>query len=314
MPAVDDHGDETAGALGALGTETVDDRFGDIDRMSTLELASTMNEADAAVAAAVRGALESIAAAVDGIVGRMSAGGRLIYVGAGTSGRLGLLDASECPPTFGTRPGQVTAVMAGGIEAFATPREGVEDDRDAGVAAIDGCAVGPADAVVGIAASGRTPFVLAAVERAHRCGALTVGLSCNRGSRLSAAVDHPIEVPVGPEVVAGSTRLKAGTAQKLVLNMLSTMTMVRLGKTYGNLMVDLRPTNAKLRVRATGLVTRIAGVDGATAAAAMAATGDDVKAAVLVARFGVTTEAATALLAAAGGRLRDALAAAAPAP
>ena len=251
--------------------------------MSTAEVAAVMNDSDATVPAAVRAALPAIVAAIDGIVARMAAGGRLIYVGAGSSGRLGVLDASECPPTFGTDPGDVVAIIAGGPPAIVSPVEAAEDDVDGGRRAIDDANVTAGDAVVGIAASGRTPFVIAALGRAGELGALTVGLSCNAGAELSAVVEHPIEVAVGPEVVAGSTRLKAGTAQKLVLNMISTITMVRLGKTYGNLMVDLRATNEKLRERAVGIVATIAGVGRPPARAALEATGFDVKAAVLVA-------------------------------
>jgi N-acetylmuramic acid 6-phosphate etherase len=293
--------------LDGLTTEAADDRFADIDRLPTLDVATLMNEADRAVPVAVQAALPAIAAAVDAIARRMADGGRLIYLGAGTSGRLGVLDASECGPTFGTRPDEVLAVMAGGIEAFVTPVEGAEDDTAAGAAAVDDLGVSTDDVVVGIASSGRTPYVLAAVERARAAGALTVGLSCNSATALSAAVDHAIEVPVGPELIAGSTRLKAGTAQKLVLNMLSTLTMVRLGKTFGNLMVDLRPTNGKLRVRAAGIVAGIAGVPTDAANEALESTGYDVKVAVLVARLGVTPHEAVRRLAAHHGRLRDAL-------
>ena len=266
-----------------------------------------MNDADATVARAVRAALGSIVGAIDAIVERVAGGGRLLYVGAGTSGRLGVLDASECPPTFGTDPSQVVAIIAGGPRAIVTPIEGAEDDDDAGRAAIDAARVAAPDAVVGIASSGRTPYVLGAMRRARELGALTVGLSCNDGTALSAAVDHAIEVPVGPEVVAGSTRLKAGTAQKMVLNMISTIVMVRLGKTYGNLMVDLRATNGKLRDRAVGIVTSITGASRGRSRAALERTGFNVKEAVLVVVLGVSPEQATARLAAASGKLKSAL-------
>lgn len=290
-----------------LTTESGDARFDHIDEMSTSELAVAMNAADAAVPAAVSAALPAIVGAVDGIVERMTDGGRLIYVGAGSSGRIGVLDASECPPTFGTDPGQVFAIIAGGQNAIASPREGAEDDHEAGAAAIDDADVGARDALVAIASSGRTPYVVAAARRARQRGALTVGLSCNENTDLSAVVDHPIEVLVGPEVVAGSTRLKAGTAQKLVLNMLSTITMVRLGKTYGNLMVDVRPTNAKLRQRAVGIVATIAGVGHRDALDALERTDFDVKRAVLVVRSGITPEQAAARLLATNGQLKKAL-------
>lgn len=288
-------------------TEAGDERYAHIDEMSSRQLAEVMNDADASVPAAVRAAIPSIATAIDAAVGRIAAGGRLLYVGAGTSGRIAVLDASECPPTFGTPPGQVVALMAGGPSAIVRPHEGAEDDDGAGRAAIDDAGVGTGDVVVGVASSGRTPFVTAAVRRAGERGALTIGLSCNEGALLSSLCDHAIEVPVGPEVVAGSTRLKAGTAQKLVLNMLSTIVMVRLGKTYGNLMVDLRPTNAKLRHRATRIVAEIAGTDHERAAEALRVTGFDVKQAILVLHLGATPEQASARLRDTGGRLRSAL-------
>lgn len=290
-----------------LVTEASGARFDTIDEMSTADLAALMNDADASVPLAVQAALPAIVAAVDGIVDRMASGGRLIYVGAGTSGRIGVLDASECPPTFGTRPEQVVGIIAGGLTAIVAPQEGAEDDAAGGIAAMIDAGVSAADAVVGIASSGRTPYVVAALQTARERGALTVGLSCNADAVLSAVVDHPIEVPVGPEVVAGSTRLKAGTAQKLVLNMLSTITMVRLGKTFGNLMVDLRPTNAKLRERAVGIVHHITGVRREDARAALDQTGFHVPDAVLVVRLGISPDEAKARLQSAGGRLKKAL-------
>jgi N-acetylmuramic acid 6-phosphate etherase len=290
-----------------LTTESGDARFERIDEMSTSELAAVMNEADVTVPLAVRTALPSIVGAVDGIVDRMAAGGRLIYVGAGTSGRIGVLDASECPPTFGVDPSRVFAIIAGGPQAILSAQEGAEDDHVGGAAAIDDAGVNAADAVVGIASSGRTPYVIGAARRASALGAVTVGLSCNENAPLSAVVDHPIEVLVGPEVVAGSTRLKAGTAQKLVLNMLSTITMVRLGKTYGNLMVDLQPTNAKLRVRSAAIVSSITGTNRRDARHALEQTGFNVPRAVLMLRLGITPEQAEARLRSAGGHLKRAL-------
>ena len=287
--------------LGHLSTEGARPERAEIDRLPTDELVRLMNEDDQAVALAVAAARSQIAAAVDAIVPRLEAGGRLIYVGAGTAGRLGVLDASECGPTFNSD--QVVGYIAGGPGAVSTATESAEDDASAGA----GIPVTAADAVVGISASGRTPYVLGAIEHASRHGALTVGLACNTGSPLSAAVTHPIEVVVGPEFIAGSTRLKAGTAQKLVLNMLSTLTMVRLGKTYGNLMVDVRVTNAKLRDRATRIVERVAGADADEAAAALAAAGDDAKVAVTMLRIGTTADDARERLQAAGGHLRRAL-------
>src|SRR4051794_41000689 len=283
--------------LGHLATETARAERAEIDRLPTAELVRLMHEDDLAVAAAVREALPQIAAAVDAIAERFSAGGRLIYTGAGTAGRLGVLDASECGPTFNTD--RVLAVIAGG--AVSEAAESAEDDYDAG--AHDLPDITAADAVVGISASGRTPYVLGAIAHARAAGALTVGLVCNAGSELSAAVDHAIEVLVGPEFIAGSTRLKAGTAQKLVLNMLSTLTMVRAGKTYGNLMVDVRVTNAKLRDRATRIVEQVTGATHEDAAQALAAADDEAKVAIVMLRLSVDAAGARAKLEAAGGNL-----------
>jgi len=293
--------------LDGLVTERADPRFAAIDTASVAELAALMNEADAEVPAAVRAALPQIVPAIEAVAERVRAGGRLLYVGAGTPGRIGVLDASECPPTFGTPPELVRGVIAGGRDAVFAAREGVEDDEDAGRAAIADEGVGPLDSVVGLAASGRTPFVVAAVAEARERGALTVGLSCNTGTPLSGAAAHAIEVPVGGEVVAGSTRLKAGTAQKLVLNMFSTIVMVRLGKTYGNLMVDLHASNAKLRERAIRMVTTITGAPRDRAAAALEASDMQVKLAILRLHNGLDEEQAAARLAAVDGRLRAAM-------
>ncbi|HYH31996.1 MAG TPA: N-acetylmuramic acid 6-phosphate etherase [Pseudonocardia sp.] len=296
-----------AGSLDTLETERVDPRYASLDRASIGELATLMNDADAQVPQAVRAALPQIVPAIEAVTQRMRDGGRLLYVGAGTPGRLGVLDASECPPTFSTPPELVRGVIAGGEQAVFTAQEGVEDDTGAGREAVVAEAVGPADSVVGITASGRTPFVLAAVAEARERGALTVGLSCNTGTALSAAAEHGIEVVVGPEVVAGSTRLKAGTAQKLVLNMFSTIAMVQLGTTYGNLMVDLNASNAKLRERAIGMVRTVTGCTREQAAEALDASGMRVKLAILRLERGLDAPEASARLAAAGGRLRDVL-------
>jgi N-acetylmuramic acid 6-phosphate etherase len=292
--------------LGHLSTEGMRAERAEIDRLPTAELVRLMNDDDAIVPLAVGEAGPAIATAVDGIVGRLEAGGRLIYVGAGTAGRVGVLDASECGPTFNTD--RVVGVIAGGQVAVSTASESAEDHPDSGAQAIALLGVGPDDAVVGVSASGRTPYVLGAIERARAAGALAIGLACNEGAPLSAAVDVPIEVLVGPEFIAGSTRLKAGTAQKLVLNMLSTLAMVRLGKTYGNLMVDVRITNAKLRDRATRIVEQVAGVEHDVAAAALLAAGDDAKVAIAMLRTETTPDGARDRLAAANGHLRRALA------
>jgi N-acetylmuramic acid 6-phosphate etherase len=296
-----------AETLAGLTTEAADPRWHDLDTLPVAELAQVMNQADASVPQAVQAALPQIVAAIDATAERMAAGGRLIYVGAGTPGRLAILDASECPPTFSTPPGLVTAVMAGGWAAVVSAVEGAEDDTEAARRDIDELAVGPLDTVVGIASSGRTPFVLAAVQRAGQLGALTVGLSCNRRAALSQAVDHAIEVEVGPEVVSGSTRLKAGTAQKLVLNMFSTITMIRLGKTYGSLMIDVKATNHKLRERAIRIVCLIAQTDRSTALTALRAADFRVKPAAVMLVRGLSLTEAEASLDRAQGRLRRAL-------
>lgn len=293
--------------LADLITESVNPAYERVDTMSVAELADVMNQADATVAGAVRKALPSVVAAIEAAAQHMQAGGRLVYVGAGTAGRIGVVDASECPPTFSTPPEQVFAIMAGGPNAIVRPTEGAEDDGDAGARAVDEAVVGPLDTVVGIASSGRTPYVLAAVERARALGALTIGLSCNTGTRLSAVAELAIEIELGPEVISGSTRLKAGTAQKMVLNMLSTIVMVRLGKTHGNLMVDLKATNHKLRERAIRMVELIAKVPRQTAADALEAVDFDVKLASLMLIASTDRDTAATRLELAGGRLRNAL-------
>ncbi|SDG28068.1 N-acetylmuramic acid 6-phosphate etherase [Sinosporangium album] len=295
-------------SLAELFTEQSDPRYSGIDRLTTEEVARLMNDADTAVPAAVAQAIPQISAAIDGVADRMKRGGRLIYVGAGTSGRLAVLDASECPPTFGTRPETVQGVIAGGLPAMTRSVEGAEDDAGAGAAAIADRDIGPLDSVVGISASGRAPYVVGALDEAARRGALTIGLSCNRGTPVSNAAQHPIEVIVGPEIVTGSTRLKAGTAQKLVLNMISTITMIRLGRTYGNSMIEVSPVNSKLTDRATRLVTQITGAGQPAARAALEAADWQVKVAVVVIRHGLDADAARTLLAAHGDNLDAVLA------
>ena len=294
--------------LAALGTETANPRTADLDAMSTLEVLRAINAEDQTVAAAVQRVLPAIARAVDLVVAAREQGGRLVYVGAGTSGRLGLLDAVECPPTFGTAPGEVVGLLAGGDGAFAVAVEGAEDDVDLVVADLEGLGVGPADVVVGLAASGRTPYVLAALRHAGRVGAGTVAVACNPGSPVSALADVAVEVDTGPEVLTGSTRLKAGTAQKMVCNMLSTAAMVRTGKVYRNLMVDVRPTNAKLVDRARRIVAAAAGVDERRADEALRAADGHAKTAVVMLLAGCDVPAARARLAAHGGRVREAVA------
>ncbi|MEV1205941.1 N-acetylmuramic acid 6-phosphate etherase [Microbispora rosea] len=294
-------------SLAALATEQSDPRYSGIDTLPTEEIARLMNAADAAVPAAVGRAVPAISAAIDAIAARMTDGGRLLYVGAGTSGRLAVLDASECPPTFGTHPDLVQGIIAGGEAALVRSVEGAEDDAEAGAAVIRDKHVGPLDSVVGISASGRAPYVVAAVEQARRLGALTVGLACNTGSPLARAADHAVEVIVGPEVVTGSTRLKAGTAQKLVLNMISTITMIRTGRTYGNFMVDVVASNSKLVDRAARIVSEITGAQVLRAREVLESAGRDVKTAVVMIERGVGADDARALLAAHGNRLGPAL-------
>ncbi|MBB6552542.1 N-acetylmuramic acid 6-phosphate etherase [Nonomuraea rubra] len=293
--------------LPELSTEQSDPRYSQIDRLPTERIARLMNQADAAVPAAVAVVIPAISAAIDAIADRMAAGGRLFYVGAGTSGRLAVLDASECPPTFGTDPSLVQGVIAGGPDALTRSVEGAEDDAEAGAAALKDLEVGPLDSVVGVSASGRAPFVLGALAEAASAGALTVGLSCNDDAPLSAAAEHAIEVVVGPEVVTGSTRLKAGTAQKLVLNMISTISMVKLGRTYGNTMIEMSAMNSKLAGRAMRIVADITGADRETAGAALDAAGGQAKVAVLMIRHGLDADGARALLESHGERLSDAL-------
>lgn len=291
-----------------LTTEARHPASGELDQLSPLALVTLMSEVDAEAVPAVRAALPSIASAIEAVASRLRAGGRVIYVGAGTSGRLGMLDAAECPPTFGVGESMVQACMAGGDDAFRRAVEGVEDSADAGAADLKALAVGPPDAVVGIAASGRTPYVLGALAYARRAGALTVSVACVAGSEIGRGVEIAIEAVTGPEVLTGSTRLKAGTAQKMVLNMLSTGVMVQLGKVHGDLMVDVRPTNEKLRARAVGIVREVAGVDEDAACRALEASGWAVKPACLVAARGIPPGDARALLDECGGRLREALA------
>jgi N-acetylmuramic acid 6-phosphate etherase len=275
-----------------------------LDTLSVPQLLTLMNEADAEAPKAVARALPELTRAVDAVARQLRAGGRLIYIGSGTSGRLGALDAAECPPTFGIEPEQVQAYIAGGDVALRLGVEGAEDDAEAGAAVADKLAVGPHDAFVGIAASATTPYTVAALRRARERGAVAIAIGCAATGPLYEAADIAVVLAVGPEVLSGSTRLKAGTAQKLALNMLSTATMTQLGHVYGDMMVDVRITNAKLRRRAIGIVRRIAGVDESSATEALRAAGDDVKTAVVMLRRGVTVEAARDLLRAADGQLR----------
>jgi N-acetylmuramic acid 6-phosphate etherase len=290
-----------------LLTEQRNPRTEALDQLSLLELVQVMNDEDRRVPEAVGRVLPQIAQAVEGIAERLRRGGRLLYFGAGTSGRLGILDAVECLPTFNTPPEQVRGFIAGGPAALTRPVEGAEDDAEAGAADVRAAAVSAQDAVVGLTASGRTPYVLGAVRAARERGAFTAGVVCSVPSPLEPFVDVLIAPLVGPEIIAGSTRLKAGTAQKLVLNMLSTATMVQLGKVYGNLMVDVRATNAKLRDRAVRIVMAAAGADRATAEAALARAGGECKVAIVMLLAGVDRAEAEWRLAHSGGRVRHAV-------
>jgi len=287
-------------------TERRNPRTTEIDRASTLEIIDLISVEDAAVPTAVGRAREEIARAIDLIVAAFRSGGKLYYIGAGTSGRLGVLDAVECPPTFGTEPELVTGSIAGGYRALVRSVEGAEDDVNAGIAEVDGHRVGNRDIVVGIAASGTTPYVRAALGRAQALGARTVLLSCSAPpALLLESCDACITVLVGPEVVTGSTRMKAGTATKLVLNMLTTGSMIRLGKTWGNLMVDLRATNAKLSDRSERILMEATGLSRPAARAALDAAGGRVKPAIVMLRRNVALPEADRLLEAHEGRLRD---------
>lgn len=288
-----------------LVTEQRRPDLADLDLRGTLDLVELMATDQAEVIAAVRRAAPDIAAAVDAAVERLRSGGRLIYVGAGTAGRLGVLDASECPPTFNTET--VLGVLAGGMAAFIAPQESIEDDADAGAADLARLAIGPTDTVVGVAASGRTPYTIGAVRYAREYAALTISVACNPDAELSDHVEYPVEVVVGPEVIAGSTRLKAGTAQKIVLNTLSTLAMIRLGKTFGNLMVDVRATNAKLRQRARHIVVEATGAELAAVDAALDDSGGEVKVAIVMLLTGANPAAARRRLAAHHGVVRSAL-------
>jgi N-acetylmuramic acid 6-phosphate etherase len=290
-----------------LATEAANANSAEIDRMSPLEIARVMNAEDATVASAVERELPQIAAAIEAIAAYLRNSGRLVYVGAGTSGRLGALDAAECPPTFNAPPETIVACVAGGPSALTRSAEDQEDDADAGAAAVASLAIAPSDVVVGITASGRTPYVLGAVSRAKAAGALVVGLACNSDTPLASLADIMIAPLVGPEVIAGSTRLKAGTAQKMVLNMLSTGAMILLGKTYGNLMVDVQATNTKLHARALEIVHRVTGAPRAEAAEVLAAASGETKTAIMMVRAGVAPDDARSRLARHRGNLRAAL-------
>jgi len=292
--------------LAHLPTELQNPASARLDELSTQQMLEVIHAADGEALVAVRRELPHVAAAIDAIAARMEKGGRLFYLGAGTSGRLGVLDASECPPTYNTPPDLVQGLIAGGEIAVRRSVERAEDDPAQGARDLDAHGIASLDSLVGIAASGRTPYVLGGIERARRLGALTIGLTCVPGSPIAEAAEIAISPATGAEVVTGSTRMKAGTATKLVLNMISTGVMVHLGYVYGNLMVNVQPTNVKLADRASRIIATITGLD-ASAAALLLKQAGSVKTAVVMHRLGLSRSEAEARLAAKHGRLRDAL-------
>jgi len=293
--------------LGALLTEQANPHSRGIDALPTLEMLRVINDEDRKVAESIIPELPHIARAVDAIVHAFTHGGRLFYIGAGTSGRLGVLDASECPPTFSVSPDLVQGIIAGGEPALSRATEATEDDPAIGAHDLLARGFTAADVLCGIAASGRTPYVLGAIAEANRMSAVTIGLSCTPDSELARAAQIQITPLPGPEIIAGSTRLKAGTATKLVLNMLTTGAFIRLGYVYGNLMVNVQPKNSKLVDRAQRIIASATGLSYDQAGEALIAAGRDVKTAIVMARSGCSREEARSRLAAAGGRITGAL-------
>lgn len=290
-----------------LTTESVNPASTEIDKLSSLEFVNLMNSEDASVPAAVARQATHIARAIDVISDRIRNGGRLIYLGAGTSGRLGVLDASECPPTFSTPPEMIVGIIAGGYDALHSAAEGIEDYPDVAVDDLKQKDFSSKDVIVGIASSGRTPYVIGGLRYAKQIGAFAIGFSCNANSKLESVSDLMIVPIVGPEVISGSTRMKAGTATKLVLNMLTTGAMVQLGKTYGNLMVDMKATNTKLVARAHRLASQLTGLSEAEVAPHLAACNGELKTAIVSIRGQCSPEDARRLLETASGQLRFAL-------
>jgi N-acetylmuramic acid 6-phosphate etherase len=288
-------------------TEEINPRTKDIDQRSTIEIVRLINKEDASVAEAVTKVLDRIAAGVDLILSRLKSGGRLIYIGTGTSGRLGVLDASECPPTFGVSPDLVRGVIAGGFDALHRSVEAAEDDPQAAARDLQAISLSQNDAVVGISASGNTPYTLGAIESARTIGSATIAVTCNPNSKMAAAADVSIAPVVGPEAIAGSSRMKAGTAQKMILNMLSTGTMIKLGLVYSNLMSNLRATNEKLRRRACAILAEEAAISAEEAMRYFESAGEDLRIALLMARVGVSRLESEQLLEAHGNSVRRAL-------
>lgn len=293
--------------LNRLITEQVNENTKRIDQLDAEHIMLLINDEDRKVADTVRGIIPAIAKTADWIVESFGRGGRLFYVGAGTSGRIGILDASECPPTYGTDPSLVQGIIAGGFQAVKDPIEGAEDSASTGAADIDAHGIGPEDTVIGIAASGRTPYVLGAMARAKALGARVVGLCNNYDTPMAEQADLILEAVVGPEVVHGSTRMKAGTAQKMILNMLTTTAMIRSGKVYGNLMVDLNPSNEKLVYRAKRIISLATGATEQQVADAFEASDRHVKTAIVMLLAGVDAPQAKALLQQANGFVHKAL-------
>jgi N-acetylmuramic acid 6-phosphate etherase len=289
-----------------MNTESLDPRYLDLDLWPTQLAVEAMLEGQMAAIAAIHSQVGAIARAAEAAAGRLGKEGRLVFVGAGTSGRLAVQDGTELYPTYGWPMERLAFLMAGGLDALTEAQEGAEDDADAARAQVDALAVGASDVVIGVAASGRTPYTVAAIERARAAGALTIGIANNAGSLLLDKAEHAVSVVTGSEIVAGSTRMKAGTAQKAVLNLLSTAIMIRLGLTYQGRMVAMRISNAKLLQRGRGMVQDIAGVDADVAATALEAAGNEIRQGVAVA-MGLPLDEARALLEAHGGSLRDVL-------
>ena len=293
--------------LNGLTTESINPATRELDKQSAYRIAELINEEDQKVALAVKTQLPQIGEAIDAIVERMKRGGRLIYMGAGTSGRLGVVDASECPPTYGVSSDLVVGLIAGGHAAMFQAQENVEDSEELGVADLKGLNITECDVVCAIAASGRTPYCIGGLNYAREIGAKTLTVCCNPGSPMTKLADIAIVPEVGPEVVSGSTRMKAGTSQKLVLNMLSTGTMVKMGKVYGNLMVDVQATNKKLIVRCENIVMQATGVSREEAQETLAKSGGKVKLAICMILTGLNCEDAQAALDKANGHLREVL-------
>ena len=292
-----------------LGTEQSNPASRNIDQKNTLEILQIINEEDRRVPQVITPQLPAIAALVEAVVFSFQRGGKLVYIGAGTSGRLGVLDASECPPTYGTDPEMVQGLIAGGSRALVRSIENAEDNAEAGVADLKHIHFTKDDVLVGLTASGQAPYVIAAMDYARGLGARVGAVSCNANSKTFAFADHPIYIPVGPEVVTGSTRMKAGTAQKLVLNMITTTAMIRIGKVYGNLMIDLKPVNKKLVERSKNLIAQATGCDRPTAERTFEESGRRPKIAILMVILGITADEASQLEAAHQGHINQAISA-----